>query len=76
MLQTVRCLLELDKQVFVMKDAYDSRNQANKAAGLARMRGAGEQVVTREMVVFELMGSASHPSFRHISKTFLVGEQP
>lgn len=75
-LQTVLGLLALGKQVFVVEDACDSRTQANKAAGLARMRGAGAQVVTREMVVFELMGSASHPSFRHISKTFLVGEQP
>jgi len=27
-------------------------------------------------VLFELMGSAGHPLFRHISKTYLVGEQP
>ena len=40
------------------------------------MRAAGAQVVTREMVLFELMGSAGHPQFRHISKIYLVGEQP
>jgi hypothetical protein len=27
-------------------------------------------------VLFELMGNASHPQFRHISKTYLVGDQP
>ena len=75
-LQTVLGLLGLGKQVFVVEDACDSRTPANKAAGLARMRQAGAQVVTREMVLFELMGSASHPQFRHISKTYLVGEQP
>lgn len=75
-LQTALGLLSLGKQVFVVEDACDSRTPANKAAGLARMRQAGAQVVTREMVLFELMGSASHPQFRHISKTYMVGEQP
>ncbi len=75
-LQTVLGLLELGKRVFVVEDACDSRTPASKAAGLARMQAAGAQVVTREMVLFELMGSAGHPLFRHISKTYLVGEQP
>ena len=75
-LQTVLGLLALGKQVFVVEDACDSRSAASKAAALARMRDAGAQVVTREMVLFELLGSASHPLFRHISKTYLVGEQP
>lgn len=75
-LQTVLGLRALGKQVFVVEDACDSRTPANKTAGLARMRDAGAQLVTGEMVLFELMGSASHPLFRHISKTYLVGEQP
>ncbi|MGE7993461.1 hydrolase [Pseudomonas sp. NPDC089554] len=75
-LQTVLGLLGLGKQVFVVEDACDSRTPASKAAGLARMRDAGAQVVTREMVLFELMQSASHPLFRQISKTYLVGDQP
>ncbi|QXH49555.1 isochorismatase family protein [Pseudomonas fakonensis] len=75
-LQTVLGLRELGKQVFVVEDACDSRSTASKAAGLARMRDAGAHIVTREMVLFELMGSAGHPQFRHISKTYLVGEQP
>ncbi|HYQ52705.1 MAG TPA: hydrolase [Pseudomonas sp.] len=75
-LQTVLGLLGLGKQVFVVEDACDSRTAANKAAGLARMRQAGAHIVTREMVLFELMGSASHPRFRHISKTYMVGDQP
>lgn len=75
-LQTVLELLALGKQVFVVADACDSRSAANKATGLERMRDAGAQIVTREMVLFELMRSASHEKFRLISKTFLVGEQP
>lgn len=75
-LQTVLGLRALGKQVFVVEDACDSRSAFSKAAGLQRMRDAGAQIVTREMVVFELLGSAGHAKFRHISKTFLVGEQP
>ena len=75
-LQTVIELLDSGKQVVVVADACDSRSAASKAAGLERMRGAGAQIVTREMVLFELMRSSSHEQFRVISKTFLVGEQP
>lgn len=75
-LQTVLGLLALGRQVFVVEDACDSRSLLSKSAGLQRMRDAGAQIVTREMVVFELLGSAGHEKFRHISKTFLVGEQP
>ncbi|HWD33055.1 MAG TPA: hydrolase [Pseudomonas sp.] len=75
-LQTVLGLRALGKQVFVVEDACDSRTVASKAAGIARMRDAGAQIVTREMVVFELMESSAHAQFRHISKTYMVGEQP
>ncbi|WP_331831759.1 isochorismatase family protein [Pseudomonas sp. LH21] len=75
-LQTVLGLRALGKQVYVVEDACDSRTLQSKAAGLTRMRDAGAQVVTREMVLFELLGSSSHPQFRQISKTYLVGEQP
>ncbi|WP_175649413.1 hydrolase [Pseudomonas sp. Marseille-P9899] len=75
-LQTVLELLALGKQVFVVADACDSRTVLSKTTGLERMRDAGAQIVTREMVLFELMRSAGHEKFRTISKTFLVGEQP
>lgn len=75
-LQTVLELLEAGKQVFVVADACDSRTVDSKAAGLARMQGRGAQIVTREMVLFELMRSAGHEKFRTLSKAFLVGEQP
>ncbi|MDD0974642.1 hydrolase [Pseudomonas fontis] len=75
-LQTVLGLLALNKQVFVVEDACDSRTAYSKATGIQRMRDAGAQIVTREMVLFELLGSASHEKFRTLSKTFLVGEQP
>lgn len=75
-LQTVLGLRGLGKQVFVVEDACDCRGAHNQAAGIARMRDAGAQIVTREMVLFELMESSRHEQFRHISKTYMVGEQP
>lgn len=75
-LQTVLHLCEAGKQVFVVEDACDCRSPLSQAAGVQRMRDAGAQIVTREMVLFELLGSAGHEQFRHINKTYLVGEQP
>ncbi|MNP78949.1 hypothetical protein D3C76_1766790 [compost metagenome] len=60
----------------MVEDACDCRGAHNQTAGIARMRDAGAQIVTREMVVFELMESSGHEQFRHISKTYMVGEQP
>lgn len=77
--QVIVCGMETHvcvQQVCVVEDVCDSRTPANKAAGLARMAQAGAQLVTREMVLFELLGNASHPRFRHISKTYMVGDQP
>nr|WP_263298267.1 MULTISPECIES: isochorismatase family protein [Pseudomonas] len=75
-LQTALDLLASGKQVFVVADATSSRTAENHLAALQRMAAAGVQVVTREMVVFELLRSASHEQFRVISKAFLAGEQP
>jgi nicotinamidase-related amidase len=75
-LQTVLELRAMNKQVFVVADAVDSRSEANTALGLQRMRDAGAAIVAREMVLFELLHSASHEKFRQMSKTYLVGNQP
>lgn len=75
-LQTVLELRALHKDVFVVADAVDSRSRANSELGLQRMRDAGAAIVSREMVLFELLHSASHEKFRQMSKTYLVGEQP
>lgn len=75
-LQTALELLAQGKQVFVVEDATDCRSKYSHGLGIQRMRDAGAQIVTREMVVFEALQSASHEKFRAISKTFLVGEQP
>ncbi|WP_116472516.1 hydrolase [Zobellella maritima] len=75
-LQTVMDLLNAGKEVFVVADATGSRTEENHQLGLARMRDAGAQIVSREMVVFELMHQSGTDTFKAISKQFLVGEQP
>lgn len=75
-LQTVLDLLACGKQVFVVSDACSSRTLENHTAGLKRMSAAGAQLVTREMVVFEALRTASHEHFKSISKAFLANMQP
>ncbi len=66
-LQTALDLLEANKQVFVVEDAILSRNPANKANAIARLRDAGCIITNTESVVFEWLGNASHPAFKTIS---------
>ncbi|WP_375055442.1 hydrolase [Zobellella sp. DQSA1] len=75
-LQTVMDLLKAGKEVFVVADAVGSRTEENRQLGLARMRDAGARIVSREMVVFELLHQSGTEQFKSISKQFLVGEQP
>ncbi len=66
-LQTALDLLQANKQVFVVEDAILSRDSANKASAVARLRDAGCIVTTTESVVFEWLGNASHPAFKTLS---------
>ena len=60
--------LQPSKQVFVAEDAIISRNPANKANALARMRDAGCIISNTESIVFEWLGKADGDSFKAISK--------
>lgn len=66
-LQTALDLLALNKTVFVVEDAILSRNPANKANALARLREAGCIVTNTESVLFEWLGNANHQAFKQIS---------
>lgn len=67
-LQTALDLIAAGKQVFVVEDAVVSRNFANKANALARMRDAGCIITNTESVVFEWLGAAEGDAFKAISK--------
>lgn len=66
--QTGLDLLQRDYEVFVVADAVSSRVRSNRDTAVHRMRVNGAKVTTTEMALFELMGTAEHPSFRAISR--------
>ena len=67
-LQTALDLLTLGKQVFIVEDAVISRNPANKANALARLRDAGCMISNSESIVFEWLGRAEGEVFKKINQ--------
>jgi nicotinamidase-related amidase len=67
-IQTALDLISAGKQVFVAEDAIISRDPANKANALARMREAGCIISNTESIVFEWLGKAEGDAFKAISK--------
>lgn len=70
-LQTALDLQDAGFQVFVVADAVGSRAPHDKALALDRMRQAGCNIVSAEMVAFEWLHRCATDEFRHISKTYL-----
>lgn len=70
-MQTAIELKLAGKEVFVVGDSVGSRNPADKACALERMRGYGIEIVSREMVAFEWLRQAGTPLFKEISLQFL-----
>ncbi|MHC4664960.1 MAG: hydrolase [Planctomycetota bacterium] len=66
--QTAVDLVRMDYEVSVIADAVSSRARENKEIALTRMRAEGVKISSTEMAVFELLRTADHPKFRHISK--------
>jgi nicotinamidase-related amidase len=64
LLQTALELLENEMEVWVVTDACSSRTERNRDAAFDRLAGAGCELVTTEMVIFEWLGSAEHPRFK------------
>ncbi len=66
LLQTALELLEQEFDVWVVTDACSSRTERNRDAAFDRLAGAGVELVTTEMVVFEWLRSAEHPQFKAV----------
>jgi nicotinamidase-related amidase len=66
-LQTVKGLLEIGKQVTVLNDAMTSRSTDDFSTAIAEMRDAGVRVSCAETVLFELLKDSKHPQFKLIS---------
>ena len=63
-LQTVLDLRARGNEVFVVEEGVSSRRASDKALATERMRQAGAQIVSREMVAFEWMERAGTELFR------------
>ena len=66
LLQTALDLLEDEFDVWVVTDACSSRTERNRDAAFDRLAGAGAELVTTEMVVFEWLRTAEHPDFKFV----------
>ncbi len=65
-LQTAFDILCTGCNVFVVQDATASRSEENKQAGLRRLRHSGIQIITVEMLLFELLKTSKNPVFKDI----------
>lgn len=66
LLQTALDLLEEEWEVWVVTDACSSRTERNRDAAYDRLAGAGAELVTTEMVLFEWLRTAEHPQFKEV----------
>lgn len=66
-LQTVKGLLKVGKQVTVLNDAITSRSVYDFSTAIAEMRDAGARISCTETILFELLKDSKHPEFKSIS---------
>ena len=66
LLQTALDLLEDEFEVWVVTDACSSRTERNRDAAFDRLAGAGAELVTTEMVIFEWLRTAEHLQFKAV----------
>ena len=66
LLQTALELVEQEMDVWVVTDACASRTERNRDAAFDRLAGAGCELLTTEMVLFEWLRTAEHPAFREV----------
>ncbi len=64
--QTALRALEQGYEVFVVRDAVGANAAEEYEAGLARMRGAGVEIVTIQMAMFEILAQAGTPDFKKV----------
>lgn len=70
-LQSALGLVREGYEVFVVADAVSSRKPRDTELALERMRTAGVQVVSREMVAFEWLHRADTDLFRHVQRRYI-----
>lgn len=69
--QTALDLRWSGREVFVVADAVGSRSPLDRDLALARMRGHGIEIVSREMVAFEWLRRGGTALFREVNRDFI-----
>jgi len=64
--QTCLDLLDAGFEVHLASDAVSSRTAANREVGVGRMAAEGAILASTEMILFELLETASHPKAREL----------
>lgn len=67
-LQSALGFMEQGYQCAVVADATSSRSPANHAAAMTRLREAGVEIVTSEMIIFEWLEKAGTDEFKELSR--------
>lgn len=70
-LQTAIDLRSNGYEVFIVTDSVGSRRQEDLDLGINRLQAHGCEIVSREMIAFEWLGSATHPQFKEIHKKYI-----
>lgn len=66
--QTVRDLIKLGYEVFIISDGVSSRFEENHRNGLELMNNMGAVIMDTEMALFDLLKEAGTSSFKALSK--------
>ena len=66
LLQTALSALQQGYSISIAADACGSRKPDDREAALARLRAAGAQILTFEMIAFEWLRSSDHPKFKQV----------
>ncbi|MBZ0166180.1 MAG: isochorismatase family protein [Candidatus Omnitrophica bacterium] len=66
--QTVLDLIQDGFRVGCVADAVSARTADNRRVGLRRIRAAGADILSVEMIATELLKTSTHPKFREILK--------
>jgi nicotinamidase-related amidase len=64
--QTGLDLLAAGVETFLVADAVSSRTPENARCGVERLRATGAVVISTEMALFELLGTAAAPEFKAV----------
>lgn len=66
--QTVKGLLQMDKEVAVLNDAITSRSIFDYSTAIAEMRDCGARITSTETVLFELLKDSKAAEFKQLSQ--------